>query len=187
MRGKWCCLFLLSKSFWEILFALFLCHLFLLYNAISCFLRAVAENIHFNLHSWHKFCHLESLCYRASYTSLWRFFLLAGSELPNTHKTRKLQAGLFPAIYLEIHAKPSGLHSKPEVSFFLVKLQGKTEAFHFQRSCSGCKRVISFTQGDPRVRRDWLNLVGSCWSTRDFAWRILLVNRWPEALLSALF
>lgn len=31
------CLFLLSKSFWKFLLALFfLCHLFLLYNAISC-------------------------------------------------------------------------------------------------------------------------------------------------------
>lgn len=63
---------------------------------------------------------------------------LAGSELPNTHKTRELQAGLFHVIHLRTYAKPSGLCSKPEAFFFLVKLQGKTEAFQFQRFCSGC-------------------------------------------------
>lgn len=65
-----------------------------------------------------KFCHLKGLCYRASYTCLWWIFLQAGSELPNTHKTWKLQAGLFPNIYPRIHAKTSGLHSKSEVFFW---------------------------------------------------------------------
>lgn len=66
----------------------------------------------------HKFCHLKCLCYRASYTCLWWLFLRAGSELPNTHKTWKLQAGLFPDIYPRIRAKPSGFHSKSEVFFW---------------------------------------------------------------------
>lgn len=53
VSGEQLFLFLLSKRFWAILLAFFLCHSFVLYNAISCYLRAAVENMYFNLHSWH--------------------------------------------------------------------------------------------------------------------------------------
>lgn len=96
---------------------------------------------------------------------------LAGSELPNTHKTRELQAGLFHVIHLRTYAKPSGLCSKPEAFFFLVKLQGKTEAFQFQRFCSGCSDFHASRSLYSESDRVWWALTET---QRDFSWTNLL-------------
>lgn len=185
--GEWGTILLISsfqKLLWNSACFFFLCHLFLPYNTISCYLRAVVKNTYFNLHSgqissatW-SVCATEHHILPCDGSSFWQdpsFQILTKPE------SCKLVSSL---ICLQIRAKPSGLHSKPEVFFWW---NYKTEAFHFERPCSGCKRATSFTQGDPYVCREWPNLVGSCWSTRDFAWRILLVNRWPDTLLSASF
>lgn len=135
------------------------------------FLLEAVENIYFNFHSWHISSATWNVCAIEHHKLPWD-----GSPSGRIWASKYSQNQRAASWSLPCHPSQDLCQAFRTLFqtwslFFLVKLQGKTEAFQFQRFCSGCSDFHASRSLYSESDRVWWALTET---QRDFSWTNLL-------------